>query len=471
MRTYYLAIDIGASSGRHIISWLEEGTIRLEEVHRFENGMKKKNGHLCWDMEHLFQEVLQGMKKCKALGKVPSSIGIDTWGVDFVFLDSDGKMIGDAVGYRDHRTEGMDQKVYENISLQELYARSGIQKQIFNTIYQLMAIKEQEPKQIEKAETLLMIPDYLNYLLTGIKETEYTIATTSQLVSPKTRDWDWELLERLGYKKSIFTPICMAGEVVGSLRKKIEEQVGFQAKVLHTTSHDTASAVLAVPAKQRDFLYISSGTWSLMGVEQEKVNSTDQARKANLTNEGGYEYRYRFLKNIMGLWMIQSVRHELSDAYSFAQLCEKAKECDSFPSRVDVNADVFLAPESMIEAIQMYCKHTNQKVPQDAGELSKVIYQSLADSYGNTVEELEQLTGKTYGSIHIVGGGSNADYLNQLTANITGKTVYSGPTEATAIGNVLVQMMAQGELNHVEEARKTVFDSFEIKIFQPEKEE
>ena len=409
--------------------------------------MKKKGGHLCWDTEHLFEEIIKGMARCKDLGKIPSSIGIDTWAVDFVLLDADGQMIGDAVGYRDHRTAGMDKKVYEHISLEKLYARSGIQKQIFNTIYQLMALKQQEPEQMEKTETLLMIPDYLNYLLTGVKETEYTNATTTQLVHPDTKDWDMELIELLGYKKGMFTPIRSAGQVVGKLTQSVVERVGFQTNVLHTTSHDTASAVLAVPAQEQDFLYISSGTWSLMGVEQEQVNSTDEARKANLTNEGGYEYRYRFLKNIMGLWMIQSVRHEMADAFSFAEMCDQAKQCDNFLSRVDVNADVFLSPENMVQAIQTYCEDTEQEVPHTVGELSAVIYQSLADSYGKTVCELEQLTGRTYESIYIVGGGSNAGYLNQLTANATGKCVYSGPTEATAIGNVLVQMLAQGELN------------------------
>lgn len=467
MKEYYLAVDIGASSGRHILSWLEDGKIRMEEIYRFENGMKKKNGHLCWDIQKLFEEIVNGMAECKAKGKIPRSMGIDTWGVDYVLLDKDGNMIGDAVGYRDHRTDGMDEKVYENITLDELYGRSGIQKQIYNTIYQLMAVKLQTPKQMEQAETLLMVPDYFNYLLTGVKESEYTEATTTQLVHPDTKDWDRELIARLGYKESIFAPIRMPGTVVGCLADEIQKRVGYDVKVLHTTSHDTASAVLAVPAKEKDFLYISSGTWSLMGVEQKKANCTDEARQANFTNEGGYEYRYRFLKNIMGLWMIQSVRHEFNDAYSFAEICAKATECEEFPSRVDVNSDVFFSPDSMIEAIKDYCRRTEQAVPETIGEFATVIYQSLSESYGQTVKEIEEITERTYDAIHIVGGGANADYLNQLTANATGKCVYSGPTEATAIGNVLVQMLEAGEFENVEEARSAVFESFEIKTFQP----
>ena len=467
LNKYYLAVDIGASSGRHILSWLENGKIRMEEIYRFENGMKKKNGHLCWDVRKLFQEILRGMAECKRIGKIPHSMGIDTWAVDFVLLDEKGDMIGDAVGYRDHRTEEMDTKVYETIGAEELYTRTGIQKQIFNTIYQLMAVKMQAPEQMEQASTLLMIPDYFNYLLTGVKKTEYTNATTTQLVNPDTKTWDMELIGQLGYKQSMFTPICMAGTTVGYLTEEIQKEVGFNTKVLHAASHDTASAVLAVPAREKDFLYISSGTWSLMGVEQEKANCMAEARRANLTNEGGYGYRYRFLKNIMGLWMIQSVRHEFSDVYSFGELCGKAKACDSFPSRVDVNDAAFLSPNSMTEAIRDYCERTGQRIPNSVGELATVIYQSLAESYGKTVKKIETLTERTYEAIHIVGGGANADYLNQLTANYTGKCVYSGPTEATAIGNVLVQMLEARVFENVEEARANVFESFEVKTFQP----
>ncbi|XCP85575.1 rhamnulokinase [Roseburia hominis] len=467
MNTYYLAIDIGASSGRHMLSWIEDGKICLEEIYRFENGMKEKNGHLCWDLDRLFEEILRGMAVCKQIGKIPVSMGIDTWAVDFVLLDREGKMLGEPVGYRDHRTEGMDDEVYQVIKPEELYKRTGIQKQIFNTIYQLMAVKKQTPEWLEQAEMLLLIPDYFNYLLTGVKKTEYTNATTTQLVNPQTCDWDRELIEKLGYRKSLFTPISMAGATVGHLAHKIQERVGFDLEVIQVASHDTASAVLSVPAKEKDFLYISSGTWSLMGVEQMEADCSDAARQANLTNEGGYEYRYRFLKNIMGLWMIQSVRHEWDDRYSFAELCRMAEACDDFPARVDVNDNRFLSPESMIEAIQEYCRHMGQEVPETPGEISAVIYHSFAESYGRTVKEIEEVTGRKYGAIHIVGGGANAGYLNRLTAKATGKTVYSGPTEATAIGNVVVQMLKRKEFGNLEEARSVIYDSFRVNCVEP----
>jgi rhamnulokinase len=467
-RTYHLAVDIGASSGRHMLSYVEKGKIYLEEIYRFENGMKEQNGHLCWEIDRLFEEILEGLKVCKKIGKIPSTMGIDTWAVDFVLLDAEGKRIGDAVGYRDHRTEGMDEAVYQIIPQKELYKRTGIQKQIFNTIYQLMAVKQQTPEQMEAAETLLLIPDYLNYLLTGVRKSEYTNATTTQLVNPDTKDWDYELIRKLGYKESMFTPITMAGTTVGGLKEDIRKQVGFQLEVLQTTTHDTASAVLSVPAREKDFLYISSGTWSLMGVEQREADCSEEAMEANLTNEGGYEYRYRFLKNIMGLWMIQSVRHEYEDAYSFAQLCEMAEACRDFPSRVDVNDEGFLSPKNMTEAIRNYCRNTNQPVPETPGEIAAVIYQSLAKSYGSTVQEIEKVTGRTYTAIHIVGGGSNAEYLNRLTAQATGKTVYSGPVEATAIGNVVVQMRKSGEFASLEEARRVIAESFPIRRFTPE---
>jgi rhamnulokinase len=395
-------------------------------------------------------------------------MGIDTWAVDFVLLDQDGERIGDAVGYRDHRTDGMDELVYQAIPQEELYRRTGIQKQIFNTIYQLMAVKQQTPEQMEAAETLLLIPDYLNYLLTGVKKTEYTNATTTQLVSPVTKDWDYELIRTLGYKESIFTPITMAGTGVGHLKDELQREIGFDLEVIQTTTHDTASAVLSVPASEKDFLYISSGTWSLMGVEQETADCSPQAMAANLTNEGGYAYRYRFLKNIMGLWMIQSVRHEYRDVYSFAELCEMAEVCREFPSRVDVNFEGFLSPKNMTEAIRDYCRKTSQPVPETPGEIAAVIYQSLAQSYGSTVREIESVTGKTYAAIHIVGGGSNAEYLNRLTAKATGKTVYSGPVEATAIGNVVVQMLKDGEFASLEEARNAIAESFPIRKFEAE---
>ena len=384
--------------------------------------------------------------------------------MDYLLLDKENQILGDAYAYRDSRTESMDKEVYRLISEKELYQRTGIQKQMFNTIYQLMAVKKQEPALLEKAETFLMLPDYFLFLLTGRQSSEYTNAVSTQLVSPVSKEWDRELIEMLGYPDKIFLPLQMPGTKVGNLKKEIKQQVGFDCEVLHCASHDTASAVMAMP---RQGLYLSSGTWSLMGIETEHAICTEDSRLANFTNEGGYEYRFRYLKNIMGLWMIQSVRHELNDTYSFAQLCEMAAENKSFPSYIDVNDTVFMAPDNMTEAIKNDCRKTKQPVPETTGEIAAVIYQSLARCYKKTIEELEANTRKIYNEIQIIGGGSHAAYLNQLTANAAKKTVYAGPAEATAIGNIIAQMIQKNELKNLKEARQCVSESFDIKVYTP----
>ena len=468
MGGYYLAVDIGASSGRHMLGYLRDGKMQLEEIYRFENGMKDKDGSLVWDTEHLFSEIKAGMKKCTELQKIPESMSIDTWAVDYVLLDQEDQALGSTYGYRDHRTLGMDERVYQLIPEGELYARTGIQKQCFNTIYQLMADKTQRPEALKKAKTFLMLPDYFQFLLTGCKVSEYTNGTSTQLVSPVTKQWDRELIRLLGYPEEMFLPLKMPGTVVGDLTGAVAEEVGFNCKVVLCGSHDTASAVMAVPRAEGDALYISSGTWSLMGEELPEADCRPVSRQANFTNEGGYDYRFRYLKNIMGLWMIQSIRHELGDSYSFAQLCDMAMAAGDFPSRVKANDACFLAPKNMTEEIRAYCGRTGQKIPETTGELACVVYRSLADCYGETVGEIEANTGKEYGAVSIIGGGANAAYLNQLTANATGKTVYAGPTEATAIGNIMAQIIGAGELNGLAQARKCVYESFEIKEYRPQ---
>ena len=465
MEKYYLAIDIGASSGRHMLAGMKDGKMQLEEVYRFPNGMDNKNGTLCWDVERLFTEIKNGLKKCKEIGKIPVSMGIDTWGVDYVLLDKDDNILGDTVGYRDSRTEGMDEKVYEVIPQDDLYARTGIQKQIFNTIYQLMAVKELHPEYLEQAETILMIPDYFNFLLTGVKKNEYTEATTGQLISPKTNDWDYELIDMLGYNSGMFLPVSMPGTVVGGFTEEVQKEVGFNCTVVLPATHDTGSAVLAVPTNDDDAVYISSGTWSLMGIERKEADCSMESMKANFTNEGGYDHRFRYLKNIVGLWMIQSVKKEFTEDLSFAQICEMASK-ETISSIVDCNDDCFLAPKSMIEAVQKFCRDTNQQVPETVGEISSVIYNSLAKCYGATVEEIEAITGKKYSTIYVVGGGSNAGYLNELTAKYTGRKVSAGPSEATAIGNVIVQMLHDGVFASLPEARTCVKESFDVKIYE-----
>ena len=465
MKQYYLAIDIGASSGRHILGHMEDGKMVLEEIHRFPNGMREKDGHKCWDTEALFSAIVEGMKKCKEAGKIPVSMGIDTWAVDFVLLDKEDRMIGNAVGYRDSRTAGMDEKVYEIIPEESLYGRTGIQKQIFNTIYQLMAVKEQHPEALEQAESMLMIPEYFNFLLTGKKAAEYTNASTTQLVSPETKDWDYELIGMLGYPRRIFQKIEKPGTVLGRLTEELQREVGFDCKVILPATHDTGSAVMAVPTNEDNTIYISSGTWSLMGTELKEANCSEESKRHNFTNEGGYDYRFRYLKNIMGLWMIQSVRKELAPEQGFGEICEAASKT-AITSLVDCNADRFLAPENMTEEVQAACRENGEQVPEGIAEVASVIYNSLAKCYAQTITEIEEMSGVTYDSIHVVGGGANAAYLNELTAKATGKTVYAGPTEATAIGNLTAQIITAGELSDLQEARKCIFDSFEIKIYR-----
>ena len=469
MEKYYLAIDIGASSGRHILAHKAQGKMVLEEIHRFPNGMTEKDGRLVWDTDRLFAEIKAGMKKCTDMGKIPVSVGIDTWAVDFVLLDNEGKRICDAVAYRDSRTEKMDEKVYEVIPESELYARTGIQKQKFNTIYQLMAMKEQEPEILNQADCLLMIPDYFHYLLAGVKTVEYTNASTTQLVSPETKRWDMDLIKALGYPEQIFPGITTAGTCLGHLTEEIQNEIGYDCKVVIPGTHDTASAVLAVPAgKDEETLYISSGTWSLMGTELKEADCSKKAGQCNFTNEGGYDYRFRFLKNIMGLWMIQSVKKEIAAELSFGEICDMASK-ETISSRVNCNDDRFMAPESMVREVQKACDESGQQVPEGIAQVASVIYNSLADCYKEAAEEIEALTGVRYNKIRIVGGGSNAVYLNQLTANASGKEVYAGPTEATAIGNIAAQMIAAKELENLEAARACIGESFEIKIYRPQR--
>ena len=461
--TYYLAIDIGASSGRGILGWLENGKIRIEEIYRFENKLIKKNEHLCWDIDHLFQEVLESLSECKRLERIPVSMGIDTWGVDFVLLDKNGNRLGDSVAYRDERTQGMDQFVYEAFPEPELYSRNGIQKQIFNSIYQLVAIHKKNEKLLKNAENFLMIPEYLNYLLTGKVKNEYTNATTTQLVNAKTQDWDFELIEKLGLPKKIFKPLYMPKTPVGRLSEEIQKRVGFVTEVVLPATHDTGSAVLAVPANDENAMYLSSGTWSLMGVEKLIPDCTEKSRLHNFTNEGGYHYRYRYLKNIMGLWMMQSLRGEFKHKYTFEELYTLAGIGKYFKSTIDVNAPDFLAPANMIEAIKQYCERTGQEKPETECELLYCVYNSLAICYGQTAKEIEEVTGKKYNCIHVVGGGCQDKFLNKLMAKETGKDVYAGPVEATALGNLLAQMLKDKVFVDIVEARKAIAKSFAIK--------
>jgi rhamnulokinase len=478
---YFLAIDIGASSGRHILGHVEDGKIVLEEMYRFDNSQIRKDGHDCWDMAALSRAVIAGLKACKDAGKVPSTIGIDTWGVDFVLLDEQGLPCSDMVAYRDARTEGADALVDAAISADELYARCGIQKMLFNTIYQLAALKKEHPEQLEKAQRLLMVPEYLNFVLTGKMANEYTNATTGNLVNARSKDWDWEVIDKLGLPRRIFGKLEMPGTPLGGLTQAVQAEVGFDAQVVLPATHDTGSAFLAVPARDDQAVYISSGTWSLLGVENAEPITTPEAKAANFTNEGGAWYRFRFLKNIMGLWMIQSIRRELNGVdyvegkektatwtladyekgkkYSFADLENAAKAASAFAGRVNANDTRFFSPASMIAEVLAAA----DVKPTTVGELMQCVYASLADCYAKMIRNLSNLTGKTYTSINIVGGGSKDGYLNSLTAQATGLEVFAGPTEGTAIGNLVIQFIAAGEFKDLADARAAIVRSFDVK--------
>lgn len=472
--TYHLAIDIGASSGRHILGWVEDGRMHLKEVYRFENRLAEKNGHLCWEMDRLWQNVLAGLKACKDAGCTPETVGIDTWAVDFVLLDAAGEILGDTVAYRDSRTEGVRQALEPVLPFAEHYARTGIQYQPFNTAYQLAALQTEHPDQLAAAKTFLMVPDYLNYKLTGVATNEYTNASTTALVGAASRDWDDELIARLGLPRGVFQSICQPGTVLGRLTPEVQAEVGFDCTVVLPATHDTGSAWLAVPARDDRAVYLSSGTWSLLGVENTVPITSAASAAANFTNEGGYGGTYRYLKNIMGLWMIQSVRRELGERApngtrpAFPELIAAAKEASGYPGLVNADDDRFLAPNSMIGEITAACAEAGYPAPATTGEVMQVIYNSLADDYRRAIAALQSLTGKTYESVNIVGGGSQDGYLNQMAANVTGLPVYAGPTEGTAPGNLIVQFIAAGEYADLQAARDAIKQSFAIQEVLPQ---
>ena len=470
--TYHLAIDIGASSGRHILGWVEDGRMQLREVYRFENRLVEKNGHLCWEMDRLWANVLAGLKACKDAGYTPATVGIDTWAVDFVLLDAAGEILGDTVAYRDSRTDGVRQALESLLPFAGHYARTGIQYQPFNTAYQLAALKKEHPEQLAAAKTFLMVPDYLNYKLTGVAVNEYTNASTTALVGAVSRDWDDELIAKLGLPQAIFQPIRMPGTALGSLTPEVQAEVGFDCTVLLPATHDTGSAWLAVPARDDKAVYLSSGTWSLLGVENTAPITTPESAAANFTNEGGYGGTYRYLKNIMGRWMIQSVRRELGERTgtrpTFPELIAAARADSAYPGLVDADDDRFLAPKSMIEEVKAACAEAGYPAPATTGEVMQAIYNSLADDYRRAVSALQSLTGKAYESVNIVGGGSQDGYLNQMTANATGLPVYAGPTEGTALGNLMVQFLAAGEYADLQAARDAIKQSFAIQEVLPQ---
>lgn len=452
MKTYYLAIDIGASSGRHIVGWLEDGRIHLKEVYRFANGAVRRSGRLCWNGERLFREVVNGLKAAGEQGYAPSYIGIDTWAVDYALLDDNDELIGDIYSYRDERTESVIPLVHRRISFDELYSRTGIQFQPFNTIYQLYADKKSG--RLRRARTFLMLPDYLSYRLTGVKRQEYTNATSTGLVNAKTHRWDENIIGLLGYDSSLFGELSQPGTAVGELSCDIVSKVGYSAKVVLPATHDTASAVLSAPIESGQ-TYISSGTWSLLGVEQTEAHTDEASRLANYSNEGSINFGFRYQKNIMGLWMLQCIRKELGDI-SFPDLISMARGKQK-NYIVDVNDQRFLAPQSMVDEIK---SAVGKEI--ETASVVRTVYDSLALSYKQAIDEIEANTCREYQSINIIGGGCRDGLLNELTAKATGKKVITGPVEATATGNIIMQMVSAGEINDISAARQLVKLSFEI---------
>ncbi len=451
---YYLAIDIGASSGRHILGCIDNGKLVLKEIYRFDNELTDIGGSLCWDISRLEKEVKKGIKECNRYGVVPKTIAIDTWGVDYVLLDEEKKPILPVFSYRDSRTKESIPLVEAVVSPEELYSKTGIQKLDFNTIYQLYCDKVSG--RLDKAEYFLMMPEYLSYTLTGVTKNEYTNATTTGMVNAEEKKWDIEIISRLGYPEKLFEKLYLPGEVLGSFTEEMKEYAGFDSKVVLCPSHDTASAVLACPMNEKG-LYVSSGTWSLIGTELTVPVLTKEAKIANFTNEGGIDYRFRFLKNYMGMWLLQNIRKNLNKQYTYDEMMYMAEECGKV-TYIDVNDGRLTAPVNMIEAVKEVAGQPEMTLP----EVINCVYHSLAKSYRYALEEIQKLTGKEIDSINIVGGGSADKYLNRLTAEYLGKKVYAGPREATALGNIVSQMIRDNNSLDIWTARELIKKSFNI---------
>lgn len=470
MSKVYLAADFGGGSGRVIAGWLEDGKLTMEEIHRFGNRQVRLGNHVYWDFPALFEDMKAGLKKAASKGYEVESIGVDTWGVDFGLIDRDGQLLGNPVCYRDARTAGMTEKLFETLNPTEHYATTGIQVMEINTLAQLLSIKG--TAQLEAAEHLLFMPDLFSYFLTGKATNEYCIASTSELLDAKRREWSWETIEALGLPKRIFGNIVMPGTVRGELRKDIAEETGLKdVKVIAVGSHDTASAVAAVPAIEGDgpVAFLSSGTWSLLGIELPEPILTEEARQAEFTNEGGVGGRIRFLQNITGLWILQRLMaewKERGEEQTFGELLPAAAQA-SISSIIPVADAAFTNPPSMEKAISDYCRQSNQPVPQTKGEFVRCLFQSLAKKYKDAIEGVNGLLPESLKRLHIIGGGSQNGLLNQFTADALGIPVWAGPVEATAMGNILVQAMAAGEVADLAELREVVRRSVTPKVFEP----
>ncbi len=469
-----LTFDFGASSGRAIIATYENKKMTLKEVHRFSNDPVMINGYLYWDILRLFHEIKQGIIAAKLDGGF-EAIGIDTWAVDYGLIDKDGILMENPVHYRDSNAYGIEDEVHKIVSKDELYLKTGVQYQPFNSIYRLFYTLKNKKRKIDECDKIMFVTDLLNYFLTGEKKTEQTFAMSTNLFNPITDDWDWEIIDRLGFPRNIFAPIIKAGNVYGMLKKDIAEELGCDVvPVISVAAHDTASAIAAVPSNKEDFVYISCGTWSLFGTELEKPILTKEAMDIGFTNEGGYDDKIIFLKNIMGMWIFQETCRQWKREGK--EISYKVLDKDSFDSKkfycfIDPAAPEFNPYGNMPKRIKEYCKKTNQPVPETDGEICRCIYESLAFKYRQSLEELEKITGKKYDRIHMVGGGINNKLLCQFAADFCNVEVNAGPIEATAAGNALVQFITLGEIKDFKEARKVSFDSTDMAIYNPNNNE
>lgn len=472
----YLAVDLGAESGRVTAGLWDGSKIRLEEVHRFSNGATVLGESLRWDVLRLWSEIRGGLALAgKKYGKQVVSVGADTWGVDFVLLNKQEEMLGLPYHYRDVRTRGLMARAFKKVSRADIFAHSGLQFMELNSLYQLLAWQRHSPAILDAAHTLLFMPDFLHWAMCGAKKAEFTIASTSQFVHPKTGNWSKPLLKKLGLPTHFLPEIVPPGTTLGRLRKTVAERTGLtNVKVVAPPSHDTAAAVVGVPTTETgrtNWAYLSSGTWSLMGVETQKANLSPEALALNMTNEGGVDGTYRLLKNIMGLWLVQRCKRAFDargDVYDYVQLAQQALSARPLRSLVNPNDPRFLNPSDMPKAIQEFCRETKQPVPKTVGEIIRCAYESLALKYRDVaIGSLEGLTGTPIRNIHIVGGGSQNQVLNQFTADACERPVMAGPVEATAMGNLLVQVQADGELKDLSEIREVVRASSEVKVFEP----
>ncbi len=454
-----LAFDFGASSGRAILGRLEDGKIVMEEVHRFSNDPVQIGKTMYWDTLRQFFEIKQGMVKANLNGGF-ESIGIDTWGVDFGFLDKKGNLLESAIHYRDDRTVGRQEKAFEKISKEKIYQITGIQFNNFNTIFQLYSLVQDRPELLERADKLLLTPDLFNYFLTGEKKAEYTMVTTTQLMDAKNRQWSDEIVDALSIPRDILPEIVSSGSVVGNVSEDICKELGIKpAKVIAVASHDTQSAVVAVPTDEEDFIFISCGTWSLFGTELKEAVINDTSYQLDVSNEGGFGDTFTFLKNIIGLWLAQESRRQWireGKEYSFGELEKMALEAEPFQSFIDPDSPEFNTAGDIPKRIREFCERTGQKVPQTIGEIMCCINQSLAMKYRYALEQIEECTGKKFNKIHMIGGGIQSKLLCQMTASASGRTVIAGPVEATALGNIAVQLMALGEIKDMKEARQII---------------